>query len=594
VNAETNYYECDGGSSSGGGGTTDAANYNGQGSVNKVESSYSELGITEGSTKNESIEKAGTALDVVEEYEIVKCGTLTSSGSDTCTMKTGSGSKTVIQGDILAEGKIYQGGSVVISVNQIEYVGCTPEIGDSTIITCADAVVSPGFINAHDHITYSNGKPDDWGAERFDHRNDWRKALNGHSNHNGKSTQNNEVGELRMLLGGTTSVFGSGNVAGLIRNVDKAKVGNNPNGYPGYQTFPLSDSGGTKCSNSTKACGCSSFTIDSAAGGSHYYGPHIAEGINDYAVNELRCLAGEGSGSKNILNSKLGIIHGVGATPDLIKKIADADSKLIWSPRSNVSLYGDTARVTVYDNAGVTIALGTDWIYSGSANMLRELECADFLNSYYYNHQFSDYDLWKMATINSALALGLDPVLGSLEAGKIADIVVFAKNGRNAHRAVIGADNGDVALVMLDGQIAFGDANIMASGAYVTMCGVEKRVDTTVTGTSKSYKAIADSAAYDLFFCNGAAPKNEPTCVPMRTRAKDTTSQNTTLYDGEYSDANDRDGDGIPDSVDNCPDVFNPVRPEDRDASSALGQADYDGDGYGDVCDKAPLDKDKH
>lgn len=35
----------------------------------------------------------------------------------------------------------------------------------------------------------------------------------------------------------------------------------------------------------------------------------------------------------------------------------------------------------------------------------------------------------------------------------------------------------------------------------------------------------------------------------------------------------DRDGDGIADAIDNCPDIFNP------------GQADFDGDGIGDACD---------
>ena len=50
---------------------------------------------------------------------------------------------------------------------------------------------------------------------------------------------------------------------------------------------------------------------------------------------------------------------------------------LIWSPRSNVRLYGDTARVTVAARLGVRIALGTDWMPSGSMNLLRELRCAD-------------------------------------------------------------------------------------------------------------------------------------------------------------------------------------------------------------------------
>jgi hypothetical protein len=49
--------------------------------------------------------------------------------------------------------------------------------------------------------------------------------------------------------------------------------------------------------------------------------------------------------------------------------------------------------------------------------------------------------------------------------------------------------------------------------------------------------------------------------------------------------ATDRDGDGVADSTDNCPDVFNPARPLD-----GTTQADTDMDGAGDACDKAPLD----
>ncbi|MFU8806854.1 MAG: thrombospondin type 3 repeat-containing protein, partial [Bradymonadaceae bacterium] len=46
----------------------------------------------------------------------------------------------------------------------------------------------------------------------------------------------------------------------------------------------------------------------------------------------------------------------------------------------------------------------------------------------------------------------------------------------------------------------------------------------------------------------------------------------------------DSDGDGIPDVIDNCPFVFNPIRPMDGGV-----QPDFDGDGIGDACDPCPL-----
>jgi hypothetical protein len=51
------------------------------------------------------------------------------------------------------------------------------------------------------------------------------------------------------------------------------------------------------------------------------------------------------------------------------------------------------------------------------------------------------------------------------------------------------------------------------------------------------------------------------------------------------SAGNDSDGDGILDANDNCPGVFNPIRPMDHGR-----QADNDGDAVGDACDVCPLD----
>lgn len=56
------------------------------------------------------------------------------------------------------------------------------------------------------------------------------------------------------------------------------------------------------------------------------------------------------------------------------------------------------------------------------------------------------------------------------------------------------------------------------------------------------------------------------------------------IYDGQPT-VDDSDGDGIANAVDNCPLVFNPLRPMDDGA-----QPDTDGDDIGDACDACPLE----
>ena len=530
---------------------------------------------------------------------VESCGTLTVSGSDTCST-SGSGSTIILRGDILTPDKVLEGGSVVVENGKITYVGCTPTGLDSaTVITCPSAVISPGLINAHDHITYTNQRPTAWlsdKAERMKHRHEWRAGKNGHTCQNANSTKNNEVGEMRQLMSGSTALFGSGSATGLMRNIDKESIG----GVKAtYQTFPLGDSGGSMYST-----GCSKYTYKTSTG---QFGPHIGEGISEEALNELRCLSGEGNGATNIFTDKLAIIHGTAATPEIVQRMAEAGSSLIWSPRSNVSLYGDTAQAPLFDRLGVNIALGTDWTSSGSINMLREMQCADFLNEYYYNKYFTDYDIWLMGTTNAARAFGLQNAIGSLKEGLYADIAIYKEtDSKKAHRAVIDAGADDVLLVMLNGKIVFGDANIVSSSncETVDVCGSSKKACPQVSGSSMTFSAIRKattsagtikkcnksfdycsdtvSANYDLFFCG--VPDDEPSCVPLRTRAADTTSLKSTNYDGDYSDPNDVDGDGIENDKDNCPTVFNPIRPQDNGK-----QADVDGDGFGDVCDPYPL-----
>ncbi|MBO4350596.1 MAG: amidohydrolase family protein [Proteobacteria bacterium] len=503
----------------------------------------------------------------------IQCAPLPKSDKGRC-YREGEGQKLIVRGDILGIQHIYEGGSVVIENGRISYVGCDPDLSNAVVITCADSVISPSFINGHEHLTYSNNAPATWEKERFAHRNEWRKGLNGHTKVKGPTTKYNEVVEIRALLSGTTSIFGNGKIDGLARNIDSETV----DGIQSvYQTFPLGDVDGI-----SKESGCDynyhEAVLESDDG--KPFGPHVGEGINQSALNEMICLSGQGT--HDIMRENLALLHGVASTPDIIARMAQNDVKLMWSPRSNIALYGDTAMVPMYDRFNIIIGLGTDWIYSGSATMLRELQCADHINQNYYNHYFSDYQLWRMPTYNNAIAFGLGHQLGAIQKDYIADITVFSKKqGQSTYRAVIDAQNKDIQLVIMNGKPVFGDANLLESGESFDMCGTSKKVDLAATGYKGTFADAVSHAAYPMFFCD--IPEHEPSCTPERTREEDTQALHSSQYEGMTQPV-DSDGDGIPDQEDNCPAWFNPIRPMDQGK-----QADFDGDTIGDICDPNPL-----
>lgn len=508
----------------------------------------------------------------------------------TCAATTGS-DVILLQGRILGPSKVLLSGQVLIQDGAIQCVGCDcdvwPEAKSATLVHCPNGVVSPGLINAHDHITFTMSPPVGHGDERYEHRHDWRKGQNGHTKlsvSQNSYSKGESWGELRMLLSGVTSINSSGGEEGFLRNLDKSYL---LEGLPGkkgatYDTFPLGDSSGY-----TAAAGCGGYSIDPATSiaGDQAYCPHVAEGINEFAHNEFLCLSGTGSGSQNYLMSNVAFIHSIGVTATDIGLMALQSTSLIWSPRSNIDLYGHTAAVTIYRALGVVIALGTDWSASGSMNMLRELQCADSLNSDLYGGAFSDQELVQMATINGAVVLGVDDVLGSLAPGKVADIAVFRAAPGATWRGVLDAEVQDTALVLRGGLVQLGDADLVgklpkggpSDCEPLDVCGVPKKVCTPreigmTLAQLQSAIMASYSKTYPLFFCG--APQNEPSCTPFRKGE----------FDGKPK-AGDMDGDGIADAADNCPDVFNPPRPMDKGK-----QPDADGDKQGDACDPCPFD----
>ncbi len=555
-------------------------------------SDLQDAGVTDGSVLSDGGIKDGTSSIKTLPGALTPPTTtcpkaLPSPTSGTCDITKGSGS-TVLRGTVIAPDQVYVGGEVVLDgKGVIACVGCdcsgTAGYSTATTLNCGDAVVSPALINTHDHITFAQNAPKPH-TQKYDHRHEWRKGLNGKTvikvpgAPTGTTDAVTSWGELRFLLGGATATIGSGGVNGMLRNLDKADPMQGGLGKTAvdFETFPLGDSSPTSLPTT---CTYKLASTDAKVNADKSFLPHMSEGVNDSAHNEFDCTDGINA-EANYGHPQTALIHAVGLQAVDAQLAANNGVSIIWSPRSNIDLYGFTATVTMYANMGMNIALGTDWSASGSMNMLRELACVDSYNQANLGGFFTDYQIWRMVTENAAAAAKMADVLGQIAVGRPGDIAIFASHGKGAYASVIRAGVADVALVLRGGVVLHGDAALVDALSADGGAGCEVLADCLsgkkVCAKREFGKSISDlkatiGAPYDLYFCG--VPAGEPSCVPSRDG----------LFTGVPT-ADDSDGDGIPNATDLCPTIFSAIRPMDGGI-----QQDIDGDGIGDACDPCPV-----
>src|SRR5206468_2451421 len=111
---------------------------------------------------------------------------------------------------------------------------------------------------------------------------------------------------------------------------------------------------------------------------------------------ESKCLFGGVTTTQGIrLNGAAsigGFFRGLVRNAADFKLMGANGAKMVWSPLSNLLLYGKTADVKAARDNGVTIGLGSDWTFSGSKNLLGELKVARAANAI-WNFGFSDRDI---------------------------------------------------------------------------------------------------------------------------------------------------------------------------------------------------------
>jgi 5-methylthioadenosine/S-adenosylhomocysteine deaminase len=223
---------------------------------------------------------------------------------------------------------------------------------------------------------------------------------------------------------------------------------------------------------------------------------HLAEGIDDTARNHFLALH-LGSGDWAITGNLIGI-HCAALHADDFAVMAVHNGSMVWSPLSNLLLYGATADIGAAIGSGITIALGSDWAPSGSKNLLDELKVARIAAGH-AQAQLSSQDLLAMVTTSPARMLGWQDHIGSIEAGKRADVVVFGGRTGDPYDAVLTATEADIELVVINGVARSGTINLMSmlglTGDQVTVAGQPRVLNLAQTTADPAVAALSVAEA---------------------------------------------------------------------------------------------------
>jgi cytosine/adenosine deaminase-related metal-dependent hydrolase len=153
------------------------------------------------------------------------------------------------------------------------------------------------------------------------------------------------------------------------------------------------------------------------------------------------------------------MVHGIGFSQKDIETVAKKRGNFVWCPGSNMFMFGKTAKVKDILEAGINTSIGTDSPSSGEINILEEIRFAKKTYKDMYREDLTDETIVKMITINPARAFKLENEIGSIEAGKLCDLLVIAGDGKDPYASLVNAEMKDIALVMMEGVPLYGDTD---------------------------------------------------------------------------------------------------------------------------------------
>ncbi|WP_035060689.1 TRZ/ATZ family hydrolase [Andreprevotia chitinilytica] len=183
----------------------------------------------------------------------------------------------------------------------------------------------------------------------------------------------------------------------------------------------------------------------------------IADSLKQHGVRPLERLANLG-----LLSGQLIAAHMVHMTDAEIALVARRGAHIAHNPASNLKLASGFARVADQLAAGINVGIGTDGAASNNKlDMFAELRLAALLAKGQSSNPeaLPAWQALEMATINGAKALGWDERIGSLKAGKQADVIAVDLSALGTQpcfdpvsHLVYAADRSQVSHVWINGE----------------------------------------------------------------------------------------------------------------------------------------------
>jgi cytosine/adenosine deaminase-related metal-dependent hydrolase len=369
---------------------------------------------------------------------------------------------------VRAEGVVYVDQGRIVDVR--DKADTAPDGFEGTPVFDTGGTIYPGLIELHNHLSYNALSLWSPVPQLYDNRGQWprhpdyRKLISGPMTVVGEYRDAHGLAaflpplvryvECKCLLGGVTTSQGimlssNGGVRryyrGLLRNVEQT---NDPDLSEAQARIP-----------DVEAKDAASFLARLNKEDSCFL-LHLSEGITrpgaTTSTARRHFLSLEIAPDKWAINNRLAAIHSAGLLPDDFKTLAEFGASMVWSPLSNLLLYGATAHVDAAREAQVRIGIGSDWSPSGSKNLLGELKVAWLYSQQMLQGTFSARDIVAMATRDAAAILKWQASLGTLEAGKRADLIVIGTQAGDPYGTLIEAKESSIELVMINGIARYG------------------------------------------------------------------------------------------------------------------------------------------